>query len=84
MPVVLKVNPQKKVVHSTFFGLVTDQEILEHSQTIRTHPDFKRDYGEIVDLTMVTEMRVTRAALQKLAEDPSVFEPSVRHAIVAP
>lgn len=84
MPVVLKVNPQKKVVHSTFFGLVTDQEILEHSQTIRTHPDFKRDYAEIVDLTMVTEMRVTRAALQKLAEDPSVFEPSVRHAIVAP
>ena len=84
MPVVLKVNPQKKVVYSTFFGLVTDEEILEHGQTIRTHPDFKRDYCEIVDLTMVSEMRVTRAALRKLAEHPSIFEPSAKHAVIAP
>ena len=84
MPVVLKVNPQKRVVYSTFFGLVTDEEILEHGQTIRTHPDFKRDYAEIVDLTMVSEMRVSRAALQKLAEDPSIFEPRAKHAVIAP
>jgi hypothetical protein len=84
MPVVLKVNPQKKVVYSTFFGIVTDEELLEHAHTIHSHPDFRREYGEIVDLTMVTEMRVTREALRRLAQAPSVFEPAVKHAIIAP
>lgn len=84
MPVVLKVNPQKKVVYSTFFGVVTDNEILEHGQTIRSHPDFRHDYGEIVDLTMVTELKFTRAAMKKLASARSVFEPAVKHVIIAP
>lgn len=84
MPVVLKVNPQKKVVYSTFFGVVTDEEILDHAQTIRSHPDFRRDYAEIVDLTMVSELRFTQEAMQRVASRPSVFEPAVKHVIIAP
>ena len=84
MPVILKINPQKKVVYSTFFGIVTDQEMLEHSKTIAEHPNFRPEFDEIADLTMVTELRVTRAALQELASRESVFQNSVKHVIVAP
>lgn len=84
MPVILKINPQRRVVHSTFFGVVTDEEVLGHSQTIASHPEFRPDYDDIVDLTMVEEARVSIAAMQQLAGKRSVFLPSVKHVIIAP
>ena len=84
MPVILKINPQKSVVHSTFFGVVTDQEILSHNQTIASHPDFRPEFDEIVDLTMVTDLQVSPGAMKELAGRKSVFEPSAKHVIVAP
>ena len=84
MPVILKINPQKRVVHSTFFGLVTDAELLGHTDTISSHPHFRPDYDEIVDLTMVTDMKVTPNGLQQLASRKSIFLVSSRHAVVAP
>ena len=84
MSVILKINPQKRVVHSTFFGVVTDEEMLTHSHTIAGHPDFHSEYDEIIDLTMVTEVRVSTTAMQELAGRKSVFQPSVKHVIIAP
>lgn len=84
MPVILKINPQKRVVHSTFFGLVTDSELLGHTETIFSHPNFRPEYHEIVDLTMVTDLQVTPNALQTLASRKSLFQSSSRHAVVAP
>lgn len=84
MPVILKINPQKRVVHSTFFGIMTDQEVLAHSQTIATHPDFRADFDEIVDLTMVTDPQVTSSGLRELAQRESIFLKSSKHVIVAP
>ena len=84
MSVILKINPQKRVVHSTFFGTVTDAEMLTHSHTIAAHPDFRSDYDDIIDLTMVTELRVSTAAMQQLAGRKSVFQSAVKHVIIAP
>ena len=84
MPVILKINPQKGVVHSTFFGVVTDQELLSHSQTVASHPDFRAKFDEIIDLTMVTDLQVSPTAMQELAGRKSVFQPSAKHVIVAP
>ena len=84
MPAILKINPQKKVVYSTFFGVVTDQDFLEHRQTIMSHPDFRTHYDEIVDLTMVVDFNVSPAAMQELAGKESLFLPSSKHAIIAP
>ena len=84
MPVILKINPQKRVVQSTFFGVVTDQELLNHTQTIASHPDFRAEFNEIVDLTMVTDLQVSPAAMQELAGRASVFQPAAKHVIVAP
>jgi hypothetical protein len=84
MPAILKINPQKNVVYSTFFGVVTDQEFLEHRETIMSHPDFRPHFDEIVDLTMVTDFRVSPAAMQELAGKQSLFQPSSKHAVIAP
>ena len=84
MPVVLKINPQKRVVHSTFFGVITDKEFLGHTETILSHPDFRPEYDEIVDLTMVTDPQISPAAMRQLAGKKSLFLPSSKHAVVAP
>lgn len=84
MPVVLKINPQKRVVHSTFFGVVTDKELLNHGETIASHAEFRPEFDEIVDLTMVTDFQVSPRAMQELAGRQSVFRQSAKHVIVAP
>jgi len=83
MPVILKVDSLRRVVYSTFYGKITDQEILRHGQTIKSDPDFKRDFSEIVDFSAVTEMSISDATLAKIAGTPSLFSESVKHIIVA-
>src|SRR5579864_384139 len=84
MPAILKINPQKHVVHSTFFGVVTDKELLGYGEIIVSHPDFRPEYDEIIDLTMVSDMQVSPAAMRELAERKSVFQASSKHLIIAP
>ena len=83
MSVILKINPEKRVVHSTFFGLVTDQELLRHGETIVSHSEFRSD-DEVLDFTMVTDLKITAATMQKLAARQSVFHRSAKHVIIAP
>ena len=55
MPVVLKIDSRRRVVYSSFYGRVTDKELLGHRSTIASDPAFNRSFNEIVDLTAVTE-----------------------------
>lgn len=84
MPVVLKIDPQRKVVYSTFYGEVTDAEILGHGKAIASDPDFNPEFSEIVDFTSVTNAAVSESTLAALAADPSLFKSSVVHIVVAP
>lgn len=83
MPVVLKIDSRRKVVYSTFYGKVTDEELLNHRSAIASEPGFKRDFNEIVDLSAVTEAEVSDATLAKLAGTESLYSDSVAHIIVA-
>jgi len=83
MPVILKVDSLRRVVYSTFYGKVTEAELVRHGFTIASDPDFKREFSEIVDFSEVTELSISDAALNKLASTPSLFSRSVRHVIVA-
>lgn len=84
MPVVLKIDPQRKVVYSTFYGEVTDAELLDHGKAIGSDPDFNPEFSEIVDFTSVTNAAVSERALAALAANPSLFKSSVLHIVVAP
>ena len=55
MPVVLKIDPQRRVVHSAFYGKVTDAEFLGHHKRIASDPDFNSQFADIVDFSDVTD-----------------------------
>ena len=84
MPVVLKIDTRRRVVYSTFYGKLTDEELLGHRATIASDPDFNRDYSEIVDLSAVTEHAISQDALARMARNKSLFSDSVLHIVVAP
>jgi hypothetical protein len=84
MPVVLKIDPHRKVVYSTFYGEVTDAELLGHGNAIGSDPDFNPEFSEIVDFSSVTNAAISESALAALAGNPSLFKSSVVHVVVAP
>jgi hypothetical protein len=84
MPVVLKIDPHRKVVYSTFYGEVTDAEVLGHGKAISSDPDFNPAFSEIVDFSSVTNAAISESTLAALAANPSLFKSSVVHIVVAP
>jgi hypothetical protein len=84
MPVVLKIDRQRKVVYSAFHGKTTDEEVAAHRAAIAADPDFNPAFSEIVDFTGVTEAALSEASLAAMAKNPSLFQDSAVHIIVAP
>jgi hypothetical protein len=84
MPVVLKVDRQRRVVYSTFYGKITDAELLSHGRAIASDPDFNPRFSEIVDFTGVTDAAISETTLAAMAANPSIFSNSVLHIVVAP
>ena len=84
MPVVLKIDPRRQVVYSTFYGKLTDAELAGHGRAIASDQDFRPHFSEIVDFTAVTELAISESTLAALASNPSLFSESVVHIVVAP
>jgi hypothetical protein len=84
MPVVLKIDPHRKVVYSAFYGEVTDAEVLGHGKAISSDPDFNPAFSEIVDFSSVTNAAISESTLAALAANPSLFNSTVIHIVVAP
>jgi hypothetical protein len=84
MPVVLKIDPQRRVVYSAFYGRLTAEEMVGHRNVIATDPDFRSHFNEVTDFTSVTEADVSEATLRAIAANPSLYDASVIHIVVAP
>jgi hypothetical protein len=84
MPVVLKIDPQRKVVHSTFYGKITDAELLGHRTRIASDPDFNPQFADIVDFSDVTDAAITENSITVQAANPSLFSSSATHIVIAP
>ena|SRR5437867_12082759 len=84
MPVSLTIHPDRFLVYSTFHGDVTEEEFLQHGDTIRLHPNFDPRFSEIVDLRGVTELRASTEALKRLAAHESLFHLDSKHVVIAP
>jgi len=82
MPAVLKIDPRRRVVFSSFYGRVTDEELLAQRSLIARDPDFNREFSEIADFTAVTDPDVTDQSLATMAASASIFSESVRHILV--
>ena len=84
MPVVLKIDPHRRVVYSAFYGKITDAELLDHRSRIATDADFRPHFNEIVDFSAVTEAEVSEQTIAALAANPSLYAPSALHIVVVP
>lgn len=84
MPVILKIDLRRRIVYSSFYGRVTDTEMLSHRSAIASDPSFNPEFSEIVDLTEVTEVSVTEKTLATLAAAQSLYSPAALHIVVAP
>ncbi|MGC2698105.1 MAG: hypothetical protein WA738_20140 [Candidatus Angelobacter sp.] len=84
MPVVLKIDPQRRVVYSAFYGSITDEELSGHRSAIAGDPDFNPKFNDIVDFSDVTEADISEATIASMAGNASLFSDSVLHIVVAP
>ena len=84
MPAVLKIDRQRRVVSSTFYGSIRGEDLLAHRATIQADRDFDPSFAEIVDFSGVNIVEVADSALSALAGTPSLFNPDVPHIIVTP
>ena len=84
MPAVLKIDPQRRIVSSTFHGQVTSEEVLLHQRAITADPYFQPDFADVVDLSAVASLTVNDSALGALAGGRSVFNEDAPHVIIAP
>ncbi len=84
MPAVVKIDRQRRLVCSTFYGELTDEELLRHHATIAADPLFDPNFSEIADFSAVSKVTVSEAAMAALARRQSLYGASATHVVVAP
>ena len=67
MPSVVKIDPQRKIVQSSFYGQVTGEDLLRHRASIASDSAFSPDYVDLVDFTSVKAPAIDESALRGLA-----------------
>ena len=82
MPVSYAIDPVQKLVTTTLWGVVTDDEVLDHNRRLRTDPAFDPGYRQLAHMTAITESRVTTNLINETSAD-QFFNPGTRRAFVA-
>ncbi len=84
MPAVLKIDPQRRIVLTTFHGHVTGEDLVRQQAVILADPRFETSFADVVDFSSVSVAAIDESALTSLAGTSSIFGPNVPHVIVAP
>ncbi len=84
MPSTLKIDPRRRIVCSTFYGDVTDQQLLLQRAAIAADRFFDPSFADIVDFSGADMPGFSQQALAKLAKSESLFHAAVPHVIVTP
>jgi hypothetical protein len=67
MPVSYRIDVEGGVVYSRGWGVLTDEEIAAHAQTLRVDPRFDPGFRQIVDFRELTDIRVSGAGVREVA-----------------
>lgn len=81
MPTSYSIDPARRLVTSRIWGVVTDEEVLEHNRLLRGDPAFDPTYRQFADMSDVTRNLVTFPNVQETARD-QYFAPGTRRALV--
>jgi hypothetical protein len=83
MPFGYKIDKEHKLVMSTYYGVVTRENILTHQQRLVADPDFSRTFSQLADFTRMTKLEINAADIASFATK-TIFAPEARRAIVVP
>ncbi len=81
MPAFYKIDKERKLVMTTYSGVLTLAEALGHQEKLPKDPDFDPSFSQLFDVTHVTDVQLTAEDVRRLART-SVFSPDSRRAIV--
>ena len=81
MPTFYKIDKERKLVMSTYSGVLTIADALGHQQSLPKDPDFDPSFSQLFDVTHVTDVQLTAEDVRTLART-SVFSPDSRRAIL--
>jgi hypothetical protein len=62
-----RIDVARGVVYSRGWGVLTDEEIAAHAQTLRVDPRFDPGFRQIVDFRGLTNIRVSGAGVREVA-----------------
>jgi len=82
MPISYFIDADRALVTTRWWGAVTDHEVLDHNRMLRADRAFESHYRQLVDMTGITELRISTNLIKEIAID-QFFEPGTRRAIVA-
>lgn len=83
MPAQYRIDVGRRLVLTTFTGILTLEEMTEHIAQLRRDPDFQAVFSELVDLTKASEVQLGYSDFQHLAGlDP--FSANANRAFVVP
>jgi hypothetical protein len=78
-----EIDHSQRLVTSRLSGVVTNDEVRDHNERLRTDPEFDPGYRQLIDLSGITEVRVTTPTVTSAAQD-QYFAPGSRRAFFAP
>ena len=82
MRLTIRVEHAREVVICAVSGEVTDADILRGEEELRSHPEFRPEYGQLIDLRGADGARVTPVGVRALVERPAIFSQESLRAIV--
>ena len=82
MPTFFKIYKDRGLVMSTVSGVVTIADALAHRQNLRKHPDFDPNFSQLVDLSNVTKIELSREDVERFAQE-TIFSLNSRRAALA-
>lgn len=82
MPVDIKLDLKNKIVYSKGTGKITNADIVEYPEKLKTFPDFTPDFHHLFDLKEVEEIKVKTKMIYEVIQI-SIFSPTSKRAIIA-
>jgi hypothetical protein len=82
MPWDFEIDHAQRLVRVRVHGTMCDHDLLDADAALRDHPEFDPSFDQLIDLREATGSEVTTAGVQKLAQQPPLFAPSSRRALV--
>jgi hypothetical protein len=82
MPATYIIDADRQLVTSLLVGPVTEAEVYDHNERLRTDPNFDPGYRQLADMSGVSEVLVSTGLIVNTARD-QFFSPGVPRAFVA-